>query len=132
VKFKVGHSHSLPVLDNSVDVIILRMVLQWIPRNKLLQTISEIDRVLKVKGVIWLQDFLPNKPVTSKSCHNNSVYIFKENYPDYFLSCPWYREVFRRVSKVEEGEDQQRHISIIQKYKLRDVYLLKSGVTEPE
>ena len=38
VKFKVGHSHSLPVKDNSVDVVILRMVLQWIPRKKLLQT----------------------------------------------------------------------------------------------
>ena len=67
--FFQGHSHELPVEEQSVDVVILRMVLQWIPRNKLYQTISEIDRILKPNGIVWLQDFLPNKPLTSKSKH---------------------------------------------------------------
>ena len=36
VRFEVGHSHSLPIDDKSMDVVILRKVLQWLPRSKVL------------------------------------------------------------------------------------------------
>ncbi len=54
IKFIVGHSHNLPVEDKSIDVVILRMVLQWIPRSKIIQTISEVDRILRDNEVIYL------------------------------------------------------------------------------
>jgi len=31
----------------------------------------------------------------------------------YFLSCPWYHEVLRQVNNVEQGEDQQSHVSVL-------------------
>lgn len=130
VRLEVGHSHSLPIDDCSIDVVVLRMVMQWVPRNQILTTVSEIDRVLNPDGIIWLQEYLPNRALQSKSIHNNNVFIFKENYSKYFLSCPWYQEVFRQVDDIDKGEDQQRHISLIQKYSIEDVYLLKEGATE--
>ena len=86
VKFIVGHSHNLPVEDKSIDVVILRMVLQWIPRSKIIQTIGEVDRILKDNGVIYLQDFFPNRPITSISRHNNEVFIFKDDYSKFFTN----------------------------------------------
>ena len=49
-KFYSAFSHKLPLEDNSVDIIILAMVLQWIPRKYIIQTFAEIDRVLKEGG----------------------------------------------------------------------------------
>lgn len=130
IVFKIGYSHSIDVAENSIDVVILRMVLQWIPRNKMFKTISEIDRILKTGGVVWLQDFLPNRPITSISRHNSDVRIFKEEYNNYFTSAPWYKEIFRQTDMITDGEDYQRYISIVMKYKLADVYLEKAGVIE--
>ena len=57
-----GFSHELPYEDDKFDIIIFSMVLQWIPRKKLIRTISEVDRVLKVGGIVCIQEFLANKP----------------------------------------------------------------------
>lgn len=128
--FSVGHSHALPVPDESVDVVVLRMVLQWVPRRFLLRTVAEVDRILRPGGVVWLQDFLTNRPVTSASRHNDRVMIFKEDHTACFLACPWFREVLREVNQCDEGEDQQRHVSLLRKYPLDEVYLLKAGAVE--
>ncbi len=50
VQFKQGYSHDLTYSDNTFDVVIFSMVLQWLPRNKLIKTISEVDRVLRTGG----------------------------------------------------------------------------------
>ena len=50
VRFKQGYSHDLTYSDNMFDVVIFSMVLQWLPRNKLIKTISEVDRVLRTGG----------------------------------------------------------------------------------
>lgn len=131
-RFISGHSHRIDIKEDEVDIVILRMVLQWIPRKTLFQTVAEIDRILKTGGVIWLEDFLPNRPITSVSCHNSHVRIFKEEYSDYFTCAPWYKETHREVWRVSDGEDYQRHISVIMKYGIDDVYLSKTGVTEKQ
>jgi ubiquinone/menaquinone biosynthesis C-methylase UbiE len=50
VQFKQGYSHDLTYSDNMFDVVIFSMILQWMPRNKLIKTISEVDRVLRTGG----------------------------------------------------------------------------------
>ncbi len=130
ISFINGFSHNLPYENNKFDVIIFSMVLQWIPRKNLIRTISEIDRVLKVEGVVYIEEFLTNKPVTSASRHDYEIYIFKDNYASFFTAFPWFNEVYREVKKVEDGEDQQRNISILRKYKVDDVYTLKQGAVE--
>jgi len=130
VQFKQGYSHDLTYSDNMFDVVIFSMVLQWLPRNKLIKTISEVDRVLRTGGVVFIQDFLPNRSVTSQSRHDDEIYIFKDDYAKFFTSFPWFKEVYREVSLINDGEDQQRNISIIKKYNISDVYLLKAGALE--
>ncbi len=130
ISFINGFSHDLPYEDNKFDVVIFSMVLQWIPRKQLIKTISEVDRVLKVGGIVYIQEFLTNKPVTSISRHDKEIYIFKDNYSLFFTVYPWFKEVYREVKKIDSGEDQQRNISIIRKYKLDDVYTIKQGAVE--
>lgn len=130
IKFKIGHSHELPYDDNQFDIIIISMVLQWIPRNLLIRTISEVDRVLKKKGIIYIQEFLTNKPVTSQSRHDKEIYIFKDDYSNYFEAFPWFKEVFKEVKEIENGEDQQRTVSIIRKYCISEAYTLKTAAKE--
>lgn len=130
VEFKKGHSHQIDLPDNSVDVVNLCMVLQWVPRKYLIQTIAEINRVLKEDGIVYINEFLTNRPVYSQSVHNSLVYIFKDDYAKYFTAFPWFREVYRFVYKIESGEDQQRYTAVIKKYKNEDVYLGKTSVTD--
>lgn len=130
VYFINGFSHQLPYEDNKFDVIIFSMVLQWIPRRYLIQTLAEVDRVLKTGGVVFIQEFLTNKPVTSQSRHDEEIYIFKDDYASFFTTFPWYKEVLREVKQSEDGEDQQRNISIVKKYNISDVYTLKNGAVE--
>ena len=130
VKFIKGYSHKLDFDDNTFDVVNLCMVMQWVPRKYTIQTIAEIDRVLQFGGLVYLNEFLPNKPVASQSIHNEKVYIFKNDYAKLFTAFPWYREIYRFVYKIEEGEDQQRYTSILQKYNIEEAYALKSSVTD--
>lgn len=130
IRFDVGHSHKLPYKEAMFDVVLLSMVLQWIPRKYLIRTISEIDRVLKVGGVIYLCEFLTNKHITSQSRHNSEVYIFKEDYAKLFTAFAWYRRVYEEVKRIEDVEDQQRNIVVVRKYAVDDVYLMKNSATE--
>lgn len=130
VFFTNGFSHDLPYDDNKFDVIIFSMVLQWLPRKYLIKTISEVDRVLKTGGIVYIQDFLPNNPITSQSRHDNEIYIFKNDYSSFFTAFSWYKEVYRDIRNIEEGEDQQRVTSIIKKYPLDEVYISKDGAME--
>lgn len=128
--FSNGYSHDLPYEDDKFDLIIITNVLQWVPRKYLMRTLAEIDRVLKDNGVVFLMDFLPNRSISSKSKHNENIYIFKDDYMSFFTSFPWFKEVYKELSKVEEGEDQQRMLSIIRKYPISEVYLLKVAAEE--
>ena len=130
VTFIKGVSDDLPFGDQEFDAVTLTMVMQWIPREKLIKTISEVDRVLIKGGIIYLEDYLPNQPVTSKSKHNNEISIYKDNYSSFFSIFPWFKEVYREVSKIESGQDFQRNISVIRKYDLNEVYLSKKGPLE--
>ncbi|MEA3352851.1 MAG: class I SAM-dependent methyltransferase [Campylobacterota bacterium] len=130
VFFINGFSHDLPYEDDKFDVVIFSMVLQWLPRKYLIRTIAEVDRVLKTGGVVYIQDFLPNKPITSQSRHDNEIYIFKNDYSSFFTAFSWYKEVYRDIRSIEDGEDQQRVTSIVKKYPLDEVYTLKDGAVE--
>lgn len=130
ISFLEGFSDDLPFQDNKFDIVILTYVLQWIPRNLLIKTISEVDRVVKNGGLVYIEEYLPNKPITSKSHHHDQIYIFKDNYSEFFTVYPWFKEVYRRVIQIENGEDQQRNISVIRKYNSDEVYVLKKGQSE--
>lgn len=89
-----NQAHALPFDDATFDLIILNMVLQWIPRNYLARTIAEIERVLAPNGVIFVQEFLPDRPKYSVTAHNDQICIFKDNYAECFTSFPWLKMIY--------------------------------------
>ena len=129
-KFIEGCGDQLPFEDNKFDVVILTMVLQWVSRSDLIKTISEVDRVLKTGGVIFLEEYLPNQPVTSISRHSKDISIYKNNYSEFFTIFPWFNEIYREVFQIENGPDHQRNISVIRKYPLNEAYKSINGPSE--
>lgn len=126
IKFQNGYSHDLPFRDGSIDFIILNMVLQWIPRNYLLKSLAEIDRVLGTDGHIFIQEFDPPIPKYSESSHNKDVLIFKDQYEDCFTAFPWFDLVFKQCLNVEKGGDFRKSLLLIRKTRLDEAYALKA------
>lgn len=125
--FQVGYSHELGV-DGPFDLIVLRMVMQWIPRQHLLQTIAEIDRVCS--GFVFIQDFYPRAPITSVSKHNKDVRIFKQDYAQIFTSLPTYKLVHKRVLDAAYGDDYRWGRFLLAKQPLATAYEIRKGVQQ--
>jgi len=53
-----------------------------------------------------------------------------DNYYSFFTAFPWFKEVYREVIQIENGENQSRNISVIRKYEMESVYTLKSRTKE--
>lgn len=130
VTFQLGHSHELPIASDSCDLVVFNMVLQWIPRALLIQTFAEVDRILRVGGLVFIQDFLPFKPISSISRHNDNVRIFKNDYSAMLCAFPWFYEVDREVHQIERGESMQRVISLVRKAGIEAVYQDCVGAVE--
>lgn len=129
LRFRVGYSHAIPSRDR-FDLVVLRMVLQWIPRAQLLQTLAEIDR--SCDGFVFIQDFYPSKPATSVSVHNKDVRIFKQDYPAIFESVPFYKLIHREIEDAELGDDFCRGKFMLQKLPLEASYEDRRPVQEKD
>lgn len=64
VKFLLGSALELPVVKNSVDVLILFDVLEHVPKGTEMRVLSEVKRVLKTRGTLLLST--PNDHIISK------------------------------------------------------------------
>jgi len=116
IKFYQNYSHGLSQFkDNSFDIVVLAMVLQWIPRKYLLQTIAEINRVLKNNGLIFIEEFFPNEPIKSQSKHNSNIYIFKDFYEKYFEVYPWFELINKEILLEDKGFDYRKSICLLKK-----------------
>ncbi len=127
LSFHVGYSHKLPIKE-SFDLVILRMVLQWIPRAYLLYTVAEIDRACS--KFIYIQDFYPHIPSTSVSIHNKQVRIFKQDYTALFTSTLSYKIIYQELWDTDEGDNFQRGHFLLKKYPLDHTYLARTAVQE--
>ncbi|MBR6504159.1 MAG: methyltransferase domain-containing protein [Clostridia bacterium] len=58
ISFNIYNGIELPFLDNSIDYIVTRFALHHFP--KIEKTISELNRVLKKEGRIFIIDCIPN------------------------------------------------------------------------
>lgn len=130
IDFTIGHAHDLPYPDQSMDLVFLPMVLQWIPRSLLLKVLAETDRVSKKYKVI--KEFLPFYPSWSHSHHNKKVKIFKMDYAKLIEAVPWWRSISKEVYNVTEGTDFQRTVSILKKIPFLNAYQEREAVTEKD
>lgn len=91
-------SHDLSAFeDGSFDLVLVSFVLHWVDRSKLLQTVAEIDRVLKEGGFLVIQDFDPPEQYRTDYHHlpGQNVFTYKQPYWDLFTSSRLYVEESR-------------------------------------
>lgn len=129
LQFTKGYSHDTK-LDKKFDLIILRMVLQWVPRSHLLKTISEVDRL--AGKYLYIKEFSPQYPKTSISVHNKKVRIFKQDYSKIFTSLPFYRLVFKETENLDKGDNFLKSLYILEKISLEEAYLDQAAVQEKD
>lgn len=98
--------------DDTFDLVICGFFLYVVDRKLLLQTIAEIDRVLKNGGQLIIYDFFAKKPAGNAYHHIKSfeAYSYKQNYEDIFLASGLYhllhKETFNHASfQRDKGND---------------------------
>jgi len=93
-----GLSHDLARFpDGMFDIVTVFFVFHWIDRSKLLNTVSEIDRVLKNGGILAIADFFPAYP-QRRTYHRNpklGIYTYKQDYPGMFRATNIYESIYR-------------------------------------
>lgn len=78
---------------NDFDLVIVNFVLHWVSRDKLLKSISEIDRVLSDNGVLILGDFATLNPIKRKYHHlpDQDMWTYKQDYAGLFEKTGLYK-----------------------------------------
>lgn len=83
-------SHQLPYEDAKFDLVFVNFVFYTLPREYLLRTVSEIDRVLKDGGTLVIGDFFPDKPHARSEKHSLGEFTYKQYYFEAFTSSNLY------------------------------------------
>lgn len=87
-----GVAHRLPV-EREFQVVLVNYVFSWIPRNRLLQSVAEIDRCLLDGGYLLLGDFSPPVPTRVGYHHlpEEGIHTWKQDYGALFQATGIYR-----------------------------------------
>lgn len=91
VHLTVAGAHALPYDDAFFDLVYVPTVFYAIPRDLLLRSVSEIDRVLKDGGTLVIDDFFPETPYKRENRHAPGTYIYKQYYWETFSESYVYR-----------------------------------------
>ena len=85
------------IKDSKFDLAIIIFVFHWISRETLMQSLSEIDRMIKPGGYLIIGDFAPDAPTKNKYHHlpKDDVWTYKDFYPEMFTKTGAYYEVAR-------------------------------------
>ncbi len=83
----------LPFGSLTFDLVIINFLFCWISRQALLNSVAELDRVLKHDGHLVIGDFLPYEPTEAKYHHlpDQGVKTYKQDYAELFLATKWYQ-----------------------------------------
>lgn len=91
-----GLLSQLPIQDE-FDLVVVNFVLHWVDRKTLINSVAEIDRVMKDGALLILGDFLPDYQQRRHYHHlpNERVYTYKQDYARIFESFGTYKELTR-------------------------------------
>lgn len=99
VHFFIATARSLPLADESYDLVITSFVFHWIDRKSLLASAAEMDRVLKPEGYLLIGDFASFSPTKTRYHHrlDAEVYTYKQDYSALFLATAGYVIVAQQI-----------------------------------
>jgi len=93
-----GVASALPV-KSAFNLVLVVFVLHWVSREKLLASITEIDRAVAENGYLIVSDFLPRKPRRNHYHHlKGGVSTWKMDYGALFEATGNYVQVERFIS----------------------------------
>ena len=85
-----GTADEIPFKDNAFDVVMVGFCWFWMDRKYLLKAVAEVDRVLKVGGILAIWDFDTKLPYIRTNIHNCNVPTYKMNLGCLFNGNPQY------------------------------------------
>ncbi len=82
-------------LSDPFDLVIVFFVLHWVGRERLMQAVSEIDRLTADAGYLLIGDFFPSTPRMRKYHHlpHEEVFTFKQDYASIFVASGLYSSI---------------------------------------
>lgn len=83
-------SNKLPYENDYFDIVSAGFLFCVTPREMIMDTIKEIDRVLKSGGFLALTDFDTQICFKRVNKHNNDMPVFKKDYSKYFSPLGYY------------------------------------------
>jgi ubiquinone/menaquinone biosynthesis C-methylase UbiE len=106
INLRVGTADQLPFETEMFDVVIVGSVFCVIDRKLLFQSIAEIDRVLKNKGLLIIADFLSERPNKNwwKHIADFDAYCFKQEYENIFTSS----HLYHLIDKVTANHNNKQ------------------------
>lgn len=80
INLSEGTSDLLNFNNNIFDIVYVGFCLYVVDRELIFKTISEIDRVLKIKCMLVITDFEPPYPLRNTYKHTEGVFTYKNNH----------------------------------------------------
>lgn len=94
------------------DLVICYFVLHWVDRDRLVASLSALDRAGKDGGYLLIGDFLPDTPTKVPYHHREGLWTWKADYAGIFLATGNYRLIDKIIFDHDTGEEGDMSIPV--------------------
>ena len=117
-----GIASELPFNQSTFDMVGFGFCLYLIDRSDIYKTIREADRVLKVGGYMYIEDFDPISRYTNEYQHKKGINTYKDKYFRYISDTGYYTIINHasygfKKNTFEINEDERVSMTLLYKEK---------------
>ena len=116
--------------ENYFDLIIIDDVLDWVSRETIFQSVTNIDNLLKDGGFVFIRDFYPDKNTKNQNHHVKDGFVYnfkvKNSHTGIFLASGIYQVEWQKIFFDKIGFSTSYKSDNLCNYRWTDVILRKS------
>ena len=116
--------------ENYFDLIIIDDVLDWVSRETIFQSVTNIDNLLKDGGFVFIRDFYPDKNTKNQNHHVKDGFVYnfkvKNSHAGIFLASGIYQVEWQKIFFDKIGFSTSYKSDNLFNYRWTDVILRKS------
>jgi len=116
--------------ENYFDLIIIDDVLDWVSRETIFQSVTNIDNLLKDDGFVFIRDFYPDKNTKNQNHHVKDGFVYnfkvKNSHAGIFLASGIYQVEWQKIFFDKIGFSTSYKCDNLFNYRWTDVILRKS------